>query len=473
MELDEFLDTMSEQIRNPKVGVMARKEMENHIRDQAQAYEEMGMGRDEAISKAVGQMGDPVTTGVELDRIHRPKMEWGLFVWIVLFSILGLVIQYVCFYGLEEIRSQEVWGGGMENFIRQCVYTAAGLAVMAGVCLLDYSVIGKYAGIGGFAFLGTIGLLCSLDILPHINGGHPYLKSLTYLFVPLYGGILYKNRGRGYRGAGAGLLWLWGLFFVGARCIGSGLGVILNAILACLCLLLLAVWKEWFGFTRKAGLGVLAVLTLVMCILMSKGLAPYQLRRIQVWLHPEDFANTAGYQIHTIRNIVSSLSLNRSSYGLLEQRGLAEFLRNLGVYSEFMFLQTAVTLGVMKTVCLCLLFAAFLMYLLRMAMRQKNQLGQIMGLGCTLVLTAEIVGNVLSNFGLGIVSTEGIPFFSYGKWHTLVVYILFGILLGIYRYENLVWDEPVRVRRERGVIARIGDYVIRVEKRQGGLSEIE
>ena len=66
MELDEFLDTMSEQIRNPKVGVMAREEMENHIRDQAQAYEEMGMGRDEAISKAVGQMGDPVTTGVEL-----------------------------------------------------------------------------------------------------------------------------------------------------------------------------------------------------------------------------------------------------------------------------------------------------------------------------------------------------------------------------------------------------------------------
>ena len=127
----------------------------------------------------------------------------------------------------------------------------------------------------------------------------------------------------------------------------------------------------------------------------------------------------------------------------------------------------------MKTVCLCLLFAAFLMYLLRMAMRQKNQLGQIMGLGCTLVLAAEIVGNVLSNFGLGIVSTEGIPFFSYGKWHTLVVYILFGILLGIYRYENLVWDEPVRVRRERGVIARIGDYVIRVEKRQGRLSEIE
>ena len=155
MELDEFLDTMSEQIRNPKVGVMAREEMENHIRDQAQAYEEMGMGRDEAISKAVGQMGDPVTTGVELDRIHRPKMEWGLFVWIVLFSILGLVIQYVCFYGLEEIRSQEVWGGGMENFIRQCVYTAAGLAVMAGAGLLRDSLqFRNTAARGGVFFWG-------------------------------------------------------------------------------------------------------------------------------------------------------------------------------------------------------------------------------------------------------------------------------------------------------------------------------
>jgi hypothetical protein len=83
--------------------------------------------------------------------------------------------------------------------------------------------------------------------------------------------------------------------------------------------------------------------------------------------------------------------------------------------------------------------------------------------GCTLLLALETVRNVMYNFGLDLSSTAGIPFFSYGRLHTLTVYGLLGILLSIYRHRNLVWDIPA-VRRGTDGGVKIGNYVIRVEK---------
>ena len=128
-----------------------------------------------------------------------------------------------------------------------------------------------------------------------------------------------------------------------------------------------------------------------------------------------------------------------------------------------MILQTAAALGVLKTAGILLLLGVFFFCLFRMVGQEKNRLGKMMGFGCTLMLTVETVRNVLYNFGVGLGSTAGIPFFSYGKVHTLAVYVLLGVLLSIYRYRNLVWEEPVKVRKQGE--AKIGRYVFRVEKR--------
>ena len=36
------------------------------------------MTEDAAQAEAVRQMGDPVALGTDLDRIHRPRPQWGL-----------------------------------------------------------------------------------------------------------------------------------------------------------------------------------------------------------------------------------------------------------------------------------------------------------------------------------------------------------------------------------------------------------
>ena len=67
MKLDEYLNIVSEQIRYTKIRGTVSEELKNHILDQAEAYEACGAFPEEALERAVMEMGDPVETGVALE----------------------------------------------------------------------------------------------------------------------------------------------------------------------------------------------------------------------------------------------------------------------------------------------------------------------------------------------------------------------------------------------------------------------
>ena len=46
--------------------------------DQKEAYIQAGKSEEEAELLAVKEMGDPMITGQELDKIHRPKVDLGI-----------------------------------------------------------------------------------------------------------------------------------------------------------------------------------------------------------------------------------------------------------------------------------------------------------------------------------------------------------------------------------------------------------
>ena len=70
MEMHEYLSELTGQIRSKKARQEVAREIQNHIEDQAKAYENEGRTRDEALKEAVRQMGlictgstGPVITG--------------------------------------------------------------------------------------------------------------------------------------------------------------------------------------------------------------------------------------------------------------------------------------------------------------------------------------------------------------------------------------------------------------------------
>ena len=69
MEMHEYLDLLTGQIRNKKAGASVAKEIKSHMEDQAQVYMEQGMGQEEALAEAVRQMGNPVEVGIDMDPV--------------------------------------------------------------------------------------------------------------------------------------------------------------------------------------------------------------------------------------------------------------------------------------------------------------------------------------------------------------------------------------------------------------------
>ena len=132
---EEFIQLLADQIRCKRAREDVIREMEAHISDQAEAYEAEGMEPEEALAEAVEQMGDPVVVGVELDRIHRPRMDWKMTAMAVLLSLGGLAVQ--CATGNIAV--------GSASFGRECLFMGIGFCLMLGICFLDYSLIGKYA----------------------------------------------------------------------------------------------------------------------------------------------------------------------------------------------------------------------------------------------------------------------------------------------------------------------------------------
>lgn len=81
-------------------------------------------------------------------------------------------------------------------------------------------------------------------------------------------------------------------------------------------------------------------------------------------------------------------------------------------------------------------------------------------------LVLETVNNLLNNIGFYFTSTAGLPFFTYGRYHTIAVYGLLGILLSIHRYQNLIWERNISAApMDKESRVCLGRYRIRIEKR--------
>ena len=109
MKMNEYLSQVTDQIRCQKVHKAVRAELKAHLEDQAEAYESEGMSADEAMEKAVLEMGDPVETGVSLDRVHRPHMEWSALLLVGVIGIFSVILYMFAPFDYNENIQNMSW----------------------------------------------------------------------------------------------------------------------------------------------------------------------------------------------------------------------------------------------------------------------------------------------------------------------------------------------------------------------------
>lgn len=422
MNADEYLSVLVEQIRCTRARKTVEEEIRSHIEDQKNDYIEKGMLSEEAEREAVRQMGDPVETGNALNKIHKPKMAWDMVALVLFLSVAGLVVQ-IFYNGIAPTAYPE----------KSIIYMFAGFGIMMVICLLDYSWIGKHGRIlyfilSVFLFFRMIGICAGI----HYYDGEMIrnTEALGLLIIPLYGAVLFQYRGGGYGTCLKCLL--IAIPVLGMAFVSSGTTMVIIGV-SFAALLTIAVLKGWFRGKKGILLSLIwGGFILPPCALLTAlyqhGNA-YQMTRIQSF-----FPSGAGFislYEGKIRDALESASLLGKSIKVPMDWTI------LGG-NDYTLLYIALYHGILTAVLLAGLMILLFVKGMHISFVQKNQLGMIIGIGCTVGFLIQFMLYFLYNIGMLPTASVYCPFITYEGSGILVTYAMLGLVLSVYRYQSVL-----------------------------------
>ena len=152
---------------------------------------------------------------------------------------------------------------------------------------------------------------------------------------------------------------------------------------------------------------------------------------------PEMYGDFMAHSQSMLREILAgSRALGSAGENMSIQGELLEVTEIFPVGSEFLLTYTAVHFGIFVSAVAILVTGALLLRLLLLSVKQKNRLGRLMGFGCGMMLLVHGAGYALGNMGVIMPEKVYCPF-AMDRLGVIVTYVLFGIMLSIYRYQNI------------------------------------
>lgn len=177
-----------------------------------------------------------------------------------------------------------------------------------------------------------------------------------------------------------------------------------------------------------AGVGVLAFAGPIATALEKIGLLKeYQLSRIFVWLEPEKYPSTGGYQVLQGLYAIGS--------GGLVGRGLGESIQKMGFVPEaqndMIFSIICEELGLFGAVSVILIFLFMIYRFMLIADNAPDLFGALLVVGVMghiaiqVILNIAVVTNTIPNTGITL------PFISYGGTSVLFLMMEMGMVLSV------------------------------------------
>lgn len=432
---EDYLELMKDQIRCKKAKNLVAEEIEYHIEDQKASYMKEDYDENIAIVMALEQMGDPIEVGKQLDKIHKPRMEWRILLVVLALCCFGVLAQNSIENAMDVSKLTNSIGIGKHIF-----FLAAGFLLMISVYFIDYSIVGKYPK--AIWFLLLAGFFLYAPFGNRVNGYLPYLYAYGMLFIPVYGGILYAYRKKGYIGIIKCLIFSITASMIELQFVAQS-SVYFGLILSSLIMLSAAAMKNWFGTPKKITMVIIwGWIPIAFCAIILSGSSifrPYQVARLQSFfetiLHPELYAK--GYQMNAVRQVIS----HSKSFG-----GSTGFTIGYlpGLNNDYILTYVIGTWGIVAGMLIISLFIIFIGRMFYISFKQKNSLGMFVGLGCSLVFTVQGSIYILSNLGIQLIAQVNLPFVSYGGSGLFANFIVLGIMLSVFRNTNILKEVPYK-----------------------------
>jgi len=436
--IEQYLETACKQIHYKSIHKSIYHELKDHIEEQRNQYTKEGFTEEDATTKAIEEMGDPVLVGKELDKTHRPKTEW---------SILSLVAILVLTGGALQFLISGVTQHGSSSFLRFLIYAPIGLLAFTFVYFLDYTVIARYSKLAYFILFGIT--IADFYFSGTVYGIHLHIYYFSLLFIPIFAGIVYSYRDKGYLGIIKCGLFYGGFAFLCLIAPRVSSFVLLSV--ACLIILTVAILKGYFGSSKKIGLVIVyipTIITSMLLILYSLLLSPYKKSRIAAMLNPEIDPNGHGFITLTVRKIIQT----SKPFGKAILRSESE---NISIHqmlpcwnTNFSLTYIIGRLGFATGLIIIAIVSILVARMFMSVIKQKNSFGYLLSLSACIALTSQFFLYIISNLGIFTpFFSVTLPFMSFGGMGFISNMILIGIVLCVYRRTNIVDDKIQTITR--------------------------
>lgn len=388
----------------------------------------------------------------EKKAIKKPKTkkktdyyDYSLLAVIILLTCFGLVILYSTSSYMAELN----YGDDMYYFKKQAAISFGCIIIALGISQIYYHILTKFTGVL-YGMAAILMMLVKTPLGRTANGARRWLNLGPLSFQPsevakiaviVCLSYMIVNMGRNIKTlkafmilAGSGSA----LAFLAYACTDN-----LSTAIIIFCItmgLIFIAHPKVKPFLIAAGVGIVLIIIFVMILSSSlETSSSFRLRRILVWLHPEDFASGDGYQ--TIQALYAI-----GSGGFLG-RGLGNSIQKLGsvpeAQNDMIFSIVCEELGILGGIILLLLFAYLLYRLFFIAQNAPDMFGSLMVSGIFIHIALQVIFNIAVVLNLMPNTGVTLPFVSYGG--TSIVFLMSEMGLALSVARQIKFKEPERL----------------------------
>ena len=371
--------------------------------------------------------------------------DYSLLAVIILLTCFGLVMLYSTSSYMAELN----YGDDMYYFKKQAAISFGCIIIALGISQIDYHILTKFTGVL-YGMAAVLMILVKTPLGRTANGARRWLNLGPLSFQPsevakiaviVCLSYMIVNMGRNIKtlkafmilaGSGSALAFL-------AYAFTDNLSTAI--IIFCITMgLIFIAHPKVKPFLIAAGVGVALIIIFVMILSSSLETSScFRLRRILVWLHPEDFASGDGYQ--TIQALYAI-----GSGGFLG-RGLGNSIQKLGsvpeAQNDMIFSIVCEELGILGGIILLLLFAYLLYRLFFIAQNAPDMFGSLMVSGIFIHIALQVIFNIAVVLNLMPNTGVTLPFVSYGG--TSIVFLMSEMGLALSVARQIKFKEPERL----------------------------
>lgn len=455
MQINEFLNSVCEQIKYKPIRNTIAEELKDHIEDKKEELIEMGQNEEEAEKNAVEQMGDAEIIGKELNKVHRPRLDWKLLIILVVLLIFGFVISYIITEN-EHTEMKQYMKEGVSEYIttnymiKYVCFVGLGFAIGVIIYFCDYERIKNKPLI--LYIIATVVIILALLFGISVNGinflriGNYSIRSNT-IAVPLY--ILafivflenineenkltklFKEKNIKINDNVLKLVVLSLISLLMLSLIPSSSSVIVLAITY----LILATKKVVSESENKRkhllmlwGIPIIVGTVVVLFEVLAN---PYVLDKFISVYNPEEYKETEGWRALNRKEIIESAQ----KFG--EAGNMSDAIYLFDGFGNNEIISILAHFGWIPTVTLIIAVLAFSIKLVINSFKIKEKYGSliILGIGCMFIL--QSIFNVLMNFNLLFDASFNLPFVTYGCGELVVNIMCLALIFAIYRKKDV------------------------------------